>query len=671
MHDGVVDLPGVFNEPALPFDRLDAKLAWKIDPAPAAGGLPSVTVKVSDARFANADAQGELSATWHTGAGVGLARGGRYPGDLELDGKIVDGRAVRTVRYLPLGLPDSVRDYVGRSVRGGTITSATFRVRGDLWDFPFHNARSSRDGEFHIAAKLDDVTFAYLPGGAPEGGTASAAARADGIPVEAAPASWPPLTGVSGELVVDRTALEIREGRARLSGVEWLHVHGIIPALGDHARLDLDGVAHGPLSDMLRYVNATPIGRWIGRSLATTTSSGVADLKLALAIPLDDAKEPRVKGTLSLGGNDVRMTPDTPLLAGARARIEFTQNAFTVAAASARVLGGDLAFEGGSQGRDMQRFVGQGTIAAEALRRAPELGTLARMAALLSGQTSYRATLAFVGGHPQIGFTSNLVGMGIDLPQPLRKAAATPLALRVQTVLEEFAPVAGGGPSHESLQVEVGDVLQARFVRELTADSSRVVRGAIRLGEPGAASAEALNVPTSGVTANIAMRRLDVDEWEAVATRLLGEPGASASRSGPPLVFDASGGVGYVPDTVAVRVGELVTGTRRLTNLTAGLSQVDGLWRANVDARELAGYVEYRPARRGAPSAAGAGRVFARLSRLSLPKGEEERVESLLDEQPASVPSLDVVVEDFELRGKRLGRLEIEATNRQGGRDSA
>ena len=56
----------------------------------------------------------------------------------------------------------------------------------------------------------------------------------------------------------------------------------------------------------------------------------------------------------------------------------------------------------------------------------------------------------------------------------------------------------------------------------------------------------------------------------------------------------------------------------------------------------------------------------------SLPKGEAERVESLLDEQPASVPALDIVVDDFELRGKRLGRLEIEAANRAAGdRDAA
>ena len=71
------------------------------------------------------------------------------------------------------------------------------------------------------------------------------------------------------------------------------------------------------------------------------------------------------------------------------------------------------------------------------------------------------------------------------------------------------------------------------------------------------------------------------------------------------------------------------------------------------------------------PRAGRRRRVYARLSRLNLPKGEAERVESLLDEQPASVPALDIVVDDFELRGKRLGRLEIEAANRStGGRDA-
>jgi uncharacterized protein YhdP len=88
------------------------------------------------------------------------------------------------------------------------------------------------------------------------------------------------------------------------------------------------------------------------------------------------------------------------------------------------------------------------------------------------------------------------------------------------------------------------------------------------------------------------------------------------------------------------------------------------VWRANVDADQLNGYLEYRPPSRRGGVAASGGRVHARLSRLSVPKSEVEQVESLLDQQPSTMPALDVVVEDFELRGKHLGRVEIDAVNR-------
>ncbi|MEO8312001.1 MAG: YhdP family protein [Caldimonas sp.] len=670
MQPGRLDLPGVFEEREMAFDRLDAKLAWKIEPA-AGGASPKVSVKVTNASFANADAKGDLTATWRSGPGTGFGRGGRYPGQLELDGKLIEGVAARTARYLPLGLPQGVRSYVAAAVRDGTISSATVRVRGDLWDFPFHDAKVARDGDFRIAAKVENVTFAYVPAEAAQGGVAQ--------PRE----SWPPLTSASGEIVVDRSSLDIRGAKAQVGNVEWSGVQGRIAELGSRARLDIDGTARGPLDDMLRFVDATPVGRWTGKALAGASATGSAELKLALNIPLSRPGDSIVKGALALAGNDIRMTPDTPLLSSAKGRVDFSQRGFTISGASARTLGGEIAFEGGSSaglsGGDSQRFSGRGTVTAEALRQAPELGTVARMAQSLSGQTSYRATLAFVAGRPQVNVASNLVGLAIDLPAPLAKAAATPLALRVRTAPEDGTtlPVDSAAAFREALQVDLGGAVQAHFVREVSADAARVVRGAIRVGEPRSAAAdrsveptpldpiETLPLPASGVAANVNLRRLDVEAWQAALVRLQGDGTARPGAGGAaPLVFDASGGAGYVPDAVALRVGELVVGSRRLGNVTAGLSQQAELWRANVSADELEGYLEYRPARRGA---AGAGRVFGRLARLSLPKGEVERVESLLDAQPATIPALDIVVDDFELRGRRLGRLEIEATNRGAG----
>ena len=134
--------------------------------------------------------------------------------------------------------------------------------------------------------------------------------------------------------------------------------------------------------------------------VAAALATGAAELKLALNVPLSRPADTVVKGSLALAGNDIRMTADTPLLAAAKGRVDFSQRGFVVSGASARALGGEIAFEGGSSaglsGGDSQRFSGRGTVTAEALRQAPELGTIARLAQAASGQTSYRATLGFV-----------------------------------------------------------------------------------------------------------------------------------------------------------------------------------------------------------------------------------------------------------------------------------
>jgi uncharacterized protein YhdP len=78
-----------------------------------------------------------------------------------------------------------------------------------------------------------------------------------------------------------------------------------------------------------------------------------------------------------------------------------------------------------------------------------------------------------------------------------------------------------------------------------------------------------------------------------------------------------------------------------------------------MDARQLSGYVEYRQS----SSTVGSGRVYGRLARLAVGEAQAKDVEKLLDEQPTSIPALDLVVEDFELKGRKFGRVEVEATN--------
>jgi uncharacterized protein YhdP len=108
-----------------------------------------------------------------------------------------------------------------------------------------------------------------------------------------------------------------------------------------------------------------------------------------------------------------------------------------------------------------------------------------------------------------------------------------------------------------------------------------------------------------------------------------------------------------------VQGNSLTVAGQKFSRLVAGGTRQGQVWRANLDARETSGYLEY-----GMPSEAGAGRVYARLARLVLAPEGARGVENLLEEQPVSIPALDVVIDHLELRGKNLGRAEIEAVNR-------
>ncbi len=632
---GAVELPGVFEEALLPLDRLSAQVVWKIDAA-------KLAVQVKDARFANRDAQGEFSADWSTGSGTGTARGGRLPGQIEVNAKLTKGVAARAARYLPLGISEPTRRYVERAVKGGTLSSVDFRVKGDLFDFPFRSAASK--GEFRIKAQAEDVTFAYVP---------SAPATATQVAQES---PWPALTRASGELVLDRTALEIRNAQAQLGGLQWRQLQGSIANLADNPVLALDGRAQGPLTEMLRLVNATPIGGWIGKSLARSTGAGAGELRLGLSIPLRDLDTTGVKGSLLLGGNDVRISPDSPLLAGARGQVDFDRKGFAVIGATARAYGGDISFEGGTQSDAGIRFTGQGSTTADALRRAPELGLLARVAGSLKGQTAYRMELGFVQGHPELTLTSNLVGMASELPAPLRKAAEAPLALRYQTSMAKES-LAAGQPLRDTLRLDLGTAVQALYQRDLSGTEPRVLRGGVGVEEPAPA-------PTTGVKLGINLASLNVDAWDAAYDKLFAA-GAGGAGGGASEPGDAGDSGGYAPNVMTVRAQDMTFLSRKLSKVLANITLDKGQWRANLDADQLKGDVEYRPAQRGAGvGATAAGRVYARLSRLSLPKSDVGQVENLLDDQPSSTPTLDIVVDDFELRGKRLGRLEIEASNR-------
>lgn len=650
--NGALTLPGVFEDPLVPFDQLSADAQWKFSGR-------KMEAQLRNLQFSNADAQGEAQVSWHTadaGSGPSPAAGApdpRFPGVLDLQGSLSRGDGERVHRYLPLVLPDPVRHYVRDAVLQGQVSDVKFKVKGPVAELPFTNPAH---GDFRVSAKVRNGHFAYVPKSIQPAGAAA----------------WPALTELNGELVFNRAALEVNGATGKVAGLPGLQLvkaDARIADLTHDSTVDVNLDIKGALSDALGFVNQSPVGSMTNHVLAKAVATGTGEYRLRLGLPIHSIDKSRVDGTLNLSGNDVQFSAAVPPLTRLKGVVTVSERGFSVAGAQARLLGGDIRFDGGMRAQPRApgsveteaaaTFKVQGTVSAEGLRQAKELGPLSRMAQGASGSTAYTATLGFRRGQPEVAISSSLQGMALSLPAPLTKTAEASLPLRFENALLQ-ASMAPGQKLEDQLSVTVGRIASILYVRDVSGAEPRVIRGGIGVGlEPG----ETPPVQEAGVAANINLAHVDLDAWQ----KLLADSSGSSALSAPPPAAAAAASnraatiaaLAYTPTVMAIRAKELVIEGRKLNNVVVGGSREGLTWRANIDASELNGYVEFRQ-----PGGIGAGRVYARLSRLSLAPGTASDVEAILNEQPASIPALDVVVEDLELRGKKLGRVEIDAVNR-------
>ena len=636
--DGALVLPGVFEEPVVPLDRLSSAVAWQIDGE-------RIAVQVTDTRFANADAQGEARATWHTSDPAQSRGGARFPGVLDLSGSLSRADGTRVHRYLPLSIPPDARHYVRDSVVAGRASVVNFRVKGDLHDMPFNDPRH---GEFRIAARVQDVTYAFVPRSLQPAGE---------LP-------WPALTQLAGELVFERSSMQVKGASSRFAGSADLRatkVEAQIPDLS-HTVVAVSADTRGPLPELLALMASSPLAAMTGHALDKASGTGLADLRLRLSLPISEISKSRVQGSLQLAGNEVRITPDTPALSRARGTVQFSESGFTLAGVQARAVGGDVRLEGGMRAlpagappsEALLQLRAQGTASAEGLRQAPELGLLAQLARKATGSAPYSFQFALRRGVPELQVSSSLLGLALALPAPLGKPADSAMPVRFENQLTRESLVPGSvaartAPLLDRLALEVGGVGSVSYVRDLAGASPRVLRGAIAMG---LAPEESAPMPERGVVGNVRLGDFDVDLWQSLLT---GAPGQAGASSVPSALQD------YLPTVLAARARSLTVQGRTLHDVLVGGGRDGLLWRANLDAQELNGYVEFRQP--SGPEAT-AGRLYARLARLIVPQSAASQVEALLDAQPGSLPSLDIAVDDFELRGRKLGRLEIEAQNR-------
>ncbi len=648
--EAALTVPGLFAEPRVPFDKIELIAKWT-------RSGENVEVHLSTLEFENVDAAGTASGTYRRGP----ASTSKGPGYLDVAARLSRADARRVARYLPLSMPEDVRSYVDRAILAGTSDDVSFRVRGALERFPFrqsapalaqnrtpttalaHLANSAIDApeDFRIAAKLHGIKLDFAPRPVSQGPSAE--------PL------WPPMEDLEAELVLERTHLEITGKSARAYGFKLEKLHGDIPDLDDHGQiLSIQGSGQGPLADLVRFVNASPVAGWIDHLTATARATGNARLELTLGLPLAHIDDAKAQGSIQFQNNDISLFAWLPPLARATGQLSFSDEGMSLTDASAQFLGGPVKLEASTAEDHFIQLRAEGTLQAQALRHEPTLPGVAKLAERLDGVAPYKFTLnaaprsaderAVQAHGPRVIVESSLIGMSVDLPSPLKKAAADSLPLRV-----EFDP-------SRTLRDEVTDQVRARIGpqislifarRENASGEMDVVHAGYGINQPAV-------LTEARAYANVNLPALDLDAWQSVLGSLVGV------NLGAALNTPTGAESVLLPDSISARVQSLHVTDKTFGNVVLNANHIGPTWQANVSSDEVSGQISWR---QGVPADPSQNRITAHLTKLLVPRSATKEVTTLLEEGPTSLPALDITADDFQLRERKLGKLELLASN--------
>ncbi|SAK65264.1 hypothetical protein AWB76_03641 [Caballeronia temeraria] len=652
--NAAVIIPGAFDDPRLAFDSLQGKARWSVADAVAPGELRrAFTIHLETLRVKNADAEGEATADyWNQGHGRG---------NLDLKAKVAHLKVTSLVRYLPTSLNERVRVYLGHALQAGVAKNGTIEVHGDLTRFPY--AKFPDAGIFRINAPFTGGKFDPTP--------FPPRKMLNGLPN-----FWPAFEGIDGTFTLAQNKLGFDIDRGHYRGVKVSKVVGRIDDTGNReTKLWIDGNARGPLADMLHYVDDSSLGLMAKHATRKIDAKGDAALALTLGIPRyrPPAPQPPIKteykGSLTFADNEVTYG-NLPPLSHLRGRADFAAKTVTLDGLTAQLLGGDVRAKGGVQPDGSYAIDVNGRIGADAAGRLNRKITpqVAAFMKRIEGTAPYEL---HVHGQrnalPNVQASSDLTGLGIDLPAPFGKAQGTPMPFSLT-----FQPATGGATDLHDAQLKFGPVT-AHYVFQQIGKAQvkidpqdaaepmnmrarlKVVRGVIGVNKTA-------DLPADGVSAAADLNELDADAWRKTIADINAaapESPAAGNAPRPPMSENVKQ---FIPTRADIHFTTLKLLDRRWDNVVIGARESDNSkWQANIASDQISGDVSWTPgATKESP-----GALQARFAKVVVPEkaANGDAAAKVVSRPPRNMPTIDLIVNELVFRGHSLGRLEVDAHN--------
>ena len=361
------------------------------------------------------------------GRGQILFEAGKSP-LLSLQAEFRDGMATAVRDYLPSKvMPASGARWLEEAFLSGQATRGQMLLHGRAGDFPFRQ----HSGRFEVLFEAHDVTLAYDP-------------------------QWPPFDQVDGRVHFINEGMWIDAHQARLFDADITQTQVSIKDFG-LPLLEVDGKARSPVSDGIRLLRESPLGRDLA-VLREFDYGGHSRVALQLALPLSrrvDETARYVRGQVYLTDGRLRVRRGLEF-AQIHGELGFDGPRFHASGIQAQLYQQpmELDVSHSTQDQGETRIIAHGQLSpAHIAPHWPEQHWLDK----LDGSTPWQGQLRIPhqGGRPtELQLNSDGIGLVSRLPAPLGKPAAQAMPIGLQLQL-------ANGEGRQALRI--GDAFALRW----------------------------------------------------------------------------------------------------------------------------------------------------------------------------------------------------------------
>jgi uncharacterized protein (TIGR02099 family) len=504
-------------------------------------------------------------------------------------------------KYVPQHiLSDDFKEWSEHAFVAGIINDGVIKMRGSLTDFPFESETATNS--FSMALNVSGAQLHYGPG-------------------------WPDITNVNGTINTQGTSLVVTSKSGGIAGFKFGDVTTSISRfMLSNPILTTVGYLDGTTQQALNFLKNSPLKERFESVSTVFKATGNSRINLDLMVPLINVNAAEAIGDVSFINSEFQntMMPDV-IVKQVNGLLAFNNNGVNAKGITGQFFDKPVTIDV-KPDNETTVVEAKSTVTAETLA----ILSAGQLPSILTGEMPVQLNIEV--SEKDIGdfyvnayVNSDLIGMTVDLPEPLTKNKTEPRVFRVSIENQDNALV---------FNTQYGELVHA-LVRP-TAD---IWQGEIRfgLGKP--------TLPANGIKVRGHVAQLSVDDW-------LNWSETNVKTGTPSPLLNSI-------DDISVSINSLVGFNQSLSELAVSGQKEPQGWRMHFSSQQSKGSI-YLP-----KDLSGQVAMSIEIDNVALVLPDNMNPEQVSDEDQATKhvlwPAINLDIEHLEIDKMVLGKLHLAA----------